>query len=67
MTEKPSRRSPVNTEQMQARDRIEFEFCRQKGLPLLFVLAGGYQEPIREKLLPLQLNTFRAAQEIWQK
>ncbi len=57
----------MTTEQMRERDRIVFEFCRQKGLPVLFVLAGGYQEPIREKLLPLHLNTFRAAQEIWQR
>jgi len=47
------------------RDRIVFEFCRQKGLPVLFVLAGGYQEPIREKLLPLHLNTFRAAHAVF--
>ena len=52
----------MTTEQMLERDRIVFEFCRRKGLPVLFVLAGGYQEPIREKLLPLHLNTFRAAQ-----
>lgn len=51
----------MTTEQMEERDRIVFEFCRRKGLPILFVLAGGYQEPIRSKLLPLHLNTFRAA------
>lgn len=51
----------MTTEQMQERDRLVFDFCRRKGMPVLFVLAGGYQEPIRERLLPLHLNTFRAA------
>lgn len=51
----------MTTEQMLERDRIVFEFCQRKGLPILFVLAGGYQEPIRSRLLPLHLNTFRAA------
>jgi hypothetical protein len=46
------------------RDRIVFDSCRRKQIPVLFVLAGGYQEPIKEKLLPLHLNTFRAAVEV---
>jgi acetoin utilization deacetylase AcuC-like enzyme len=62
----PHRNDPLGslgmtTEQLLERDRVVFEFCRRKGLPVLFVLAGGYQEPIAEKLLPLHLNTFRAA------
>jgi hypothetical protein len=31
------------------------------GIPVFFVLAGGYQEPIDTKLVPLHLNAFRAA------
>jgi acetoin utilization deacetylase AcuC-like enzyme len=54
----------MTTEQMFERDRIVFDFCRRKQIPVLFVLAGGYQEPIKEKLLPLHLNTFRAAVQI---
>jgi hypothetical protein len=54
----------MTTEQMMERDRIVFERCRDRSLSVLFVLAGGYQEPIKEKLLPLQLNTFRAAVEV---
>jgi acetoin utilization deacetylase AcuC-like enzyme len=45
------------------RDRIVFRFCKSKGIPVLFVLAGGYQTPIEEKLVPLHLNTFKAAWE----
>ena len=43
----------MTTEQLFERDRWGFEFCRRKSIPVLFVLAGGYQEPIAEKLLPL--------------
>ena len=55
----------MTTEQMMERDRVVFEFCHRKDFPVLFVLAGGYQEPILTKLLPLHLNTFRAAVEVW--
>jgi acetoin utilization deacetylase AcuC-like enzyme len=51
----------MTTEQMMERDRIVFERCRDRSLSVLFVLAGGYQEPIGSRLLPLHLNTFRAA------
>jgi acetoin utilization deacetylase AcuC-like enzyme len=40
-----------------------FRFCRSEKIPVLFVLAGGYQTPIEEKLVPLHLNTFKAAFE----
>jgi len=45
------------------RDRMVFSFCRSEMIPVLFVLAGGYQTPIEEKLVPLHLNTFKAAWE----
>ena len=51
----------MTTEQLLERDRIVFQFCKSVGIPVLFVLAGGYQTPIEEKLLPLHLNTFKAA------
>lgn len=53
----------MTTEQMQERDRTVFEFCRESGIPTMFVLAGGYQEPIEEKLAPLHVATFAAAYE----
>ena len=52
----------MTTEQLFERDRLVFAACRARKLPVLFVLAGGYQEPIETELVPLHLNTFRAAQ-----
>ena len=51
----------MTTEQLLVRDRLVFQFCKSEEIPVLFVLAGGYQTPIEEKLLPLHLNTFKAA------
>ena len=53
----------MNTDQLLERDRIVFRFCKAQRIPVFFVLAGGYQTPIEEKLLPLHLNTFKAAFE----
>jgi acetoin utilization deacetylase AcuC-like enzyme len=53
----------MTTEQLLERDRIVFRFCKSEKIPVLFVLAGGYQTPIEEKLVPLHLNTFKAAYE----
>ena len=51
----------MTTAQMQQRDRMVFEFCAKNFIPVLFVLAGGYQEPIETRLAPLHVNTFEAA------
>lgn len=59
------KRLGMTTEQMFERDRIVFQRCKERRTPVLFVLAGGYQEPIKTKLLPLHVNTFRAAKEVW--
>jgi len=53
----------LSTENLLERDQMVFAHFHQSGTPLFFVLAGGYQTPIEEKLLPLHLNTFRAAFE----
>lgn len=53
----------MTTDQLLERDRIVFRFCKAEKIPVLFVLAGGYQTPIEEKLVPLHLNTFKAAYE----
>lgn len=57
----PLGRLGMTTEQMFERDRIVFEFCRESRIPTMFVLAGGYQKPIEEKLAPLHAATFAAA------
>lgn len=57
----------MTTEQMYGRDKMVFEFMKNKNTPVMFVLAGGYQRPIKEKLVPLHLNTFRAAYKTYFK
>lgn len=51
----------MTTEQMNKRDQVVFEFLLGEKIPSMFVLAGGYQEPIQEKLVPLHLQTFACA------
>jgi len=51
----------LTTEQMRERDRYVFEGLRERNIPVLFVLAGGYQRPMRERLVPLHVNTFEEA------
>lgn len=55
----------LSTSQLYQRDRQVFRWLREAGIPAFFVLAGGYQEPISEKLAPLHVNTFRAASECY--
>lgn len=55
----------MTTEQMFVRDQLIFQFCYKAKFPVFFVLAGGYQEPVEEKLVPLHVNTFRAAYEAY--
>ena len=51
------------TELLYERDRLVFEMAKKMKIPLLFVLAGGYQE--LDNLVPLHVNTFKAANEIY--
>jgi acetoin utilization deacetylase AcuC-like enzyme len=46
------------------RDRRVFEFARQHGLPVAWVLAGGYARDIT-KVVEAHLNTFRAATTVF--
>jgi len=41
------------------RDRYVFEVCRARGLPVVWVLAGGYTKDVT-KVVEVHLNTFRA-------
>ena len=45
------------------RDRRVFEWCNAKGLPVAFVMGGGYCSRI-EETLQIQLNTYRAAYQV---
>jgi len=40
----------MTTEQMRRRDRLVFEFCRDEGIPVVWNLAGGYQNEIQRVL-----------------
>ncbi|WP_278395874.1 histone deacetylase [Acinetobacter venetianus] len=51
------------TELLFERDRLVFEMAKKMKIPMLFVLAGGDQE--LEDLVPLHVNTFKAANEIY--
>ena len=55
----------MTTEQMYERDKKVFTKLKAANMPTMFVLAGGYQTPIEEKLVPLHLNTFKAAHEVY--
>lgn len=45
------------------RDRFVFDWAHRHGLPVLFVMAGGYQE--MAQLVELHVNTFVAAQQVF--
>ena len=45
---------------LRARDAYVFETCKAKGLPVMWVLAGGYTKDV-SKVVEVHVNTFRAA------
>ena len=45
------------------RDRMVFEFCRLRGLPVSIAIGGGYAEPI-EASVAAYANTFRVAMQV---
>lgn len=54
----------LTTPQMQERDRMVFEACRRRGIPLAWNLAGGYQRDENDSILPvlrLHEQTYREA------
>lgn len=46
------------------RDRIVFEFCRRRGLPVSIAIGGGYADPIIDSVT-VYANTFRMAREVF--
>jgi acetoin utilization deacetylase AcuC-like enzyme len=66
----PHERSPVGglpgitREVLEARERIVFQWCRDRGVPIAFVLAGGYMGPGLDErgLTDLHRLTVSAAQ-----
>ncbi len=47
-----------------ARDRRAFEFTKEHGIPVAWVLAGGYTEDV-SKVVRVHLNTFEAWREVY--
>lgn len=52
-----------DTQSMMQRDRMVFEFAHRYQIPVLFVLAGGYQT--LDQLVDLHVNTFLAARAVY--
>lgn len=44
------------------RDRMVFEFAKEIGIPIVFVLAGGYND---EETIRLHVNTYEIANEVF--
>jgi acetoin utilization deacetylase AcuC-like enzyme len=51
-------------EDLFVRDRWVFAWARQRGIPVAWVLAGGYTRDI-EKVVRVHVNTFHACREAW--
>ena len=46
------------------RDRIVFELCRRRGIPVSIAIGGGYAEPIADSVQGYA-NTFRTARDVF--
>lgn len=55
----PKSRSRLTTQQLFERDLIVFEMAGNMRIPIMFLVAGGYQDP--KKVATLNANTVRAA------
>jgi acetoin utilization deacetylase AcuC-like enzyme len=49
---------------LRERDRMVFAECRKRGVPVMWVLAGGYTEDVT-KVVEVHVNTARAAVEVF--
>jgi acetoin utilization deacetylase AcuC-like enzyme len=57
-------RLSLSMDGLQERDRRVFEWCSARGLPVAFVMGGGYCNRI-EETVQIQLNTYRVAHKVW--
>ncbi|OTG66775.1 histone deacetylase [Acinetobacter silvestris] len=51
------------TEMLYQRDLMVFKLAKKYDIPIMFVLAGGYQK--LDDLVPLHVNTFKAANQVY--
>ncbi len=56
----------LTSHELYFRDLMVFKFAKCFGKPLVWNLAGGYQEPV-EKVIQIHLNTIKAWFDIFQK
>lgn len=49
---------------LRARDTYVFETCKARGIPVMWVLAGGYTHDV-SKVVEVHVNTFRAARAVF--
>lgn len=58
--------SPLNLDHaaLRERDRRVFRFCREEGIPVAWVLAGGYTKDT-SKVVQVHVNTFEACKEVF--
>jgi acetoin utilization deacetylase AcuC-like enzyme len=61
----PLSRSKMSADFLARRDALVMEtLALEFNIPFFFVLAGGYQEPMEEKLVPLHVRTFEIASRV---
>jgi acetoin utilization deacetylase AcuC-like enzyme len=60
----PLSRSKMSGEFLAKRDKFVMETLLSLTIPFFFVLAGGYQEPMEEQLVPLHVRTFEIAAKL---
>lgn len=61
----PKSRVGLTTMQLFQRDIAVFRIARTRGIPIVFVVAGGYQDA--ERVARLNANTVRAARWVWRQ
>ncbi len=49
---------------LEERDRMVFQFCRRRGIPVSIAIGGGYADPISDSV-QAYTNTFRVAREVF--
>ncbi len=49
---------------LEERDRLVFQFCRRRGIPVSIAIGGGYANPISDSV-QAYANTFRVAREVF--
>jgi acetoin utilization deacetylase AcuC-like enzyme len=57
-------RLSLSFEGLADRDRIVFELCRRRGIPVSVAIGGGYADPIADSVT-VYANTFRTAREVF--